>query len=167
MHFIIKSKRESPIHGYCIMYQAPLWLAKCTWFQVLSRPRQTLVHQEKAMFVLWPQSCISPMNSNVIYAGLFLFLSQSTGQSFSYLTLGITPGVTRQYLSRVDDGASSSIPILGGFRFGTSSMTNVYVSFFNRWYRIANKYPILCCVWQLPVYAHCMMAQKCNTRFRN
>ena len=39
--------------------------------------------------------------------------------------------------------------------------------FFNRWYRIANKYPILCCVWQLPVYAHCMVAQKRNTRFSN
>ena len=60
---------------------------------------------------------------------LFVSLTQSTGQYLSYLTLGITPGVTSQYLSRVDDGASSNIPIPGGFRFGTSSMTNVYVGF--------------------------------------
>ena len=55
------------------------------------------------------------------------FLTQPTGQYLSYLTLGVTPGVTRQYLPQVDDGASESIPIPGGFRFATSSMTNVYV----------------------------------------
>ena len=60
-------------------------------------------------------------------------LSTPTGQSFSYLTLGITPGVTTQYLPRVDDGASSSIPILGGFPFGASSMANLYVGL-NSWY---------------------------------
>ena len=60
---------------------------------------------------------------------LFVSLTQSTGQYLSYLTLGITPGVTRQFLPLVDDGASNSIPIPGGFRFGTSSMTNVYVGF--------------------------------------
>ena len=56
-------------------------------------------------------------------------LTQPTGQYLSYLTLGITPGVTRQYLPQVDDGASSNIPIPGGFRFGTSGMTNIYVGF--------------------------------------
>ena len=58
---------------------------------------------------------------------MMAFLTQPTGQYLSYLTLGVTPGVTRQNLPQVDDGASVSIPIQGGFRFGTSSMTNVYV----------------------------------------
>ena len=58
------------------------------------------------------------------------FLTQPTGQYLSYLTLGTTPGVTGRYLPQVDDGASSSIPIPGGFRFGTSSMTNVYVGIY-------------------------------------
>ena len=53
--------------------------------------------------------------------------SQPTGQYLSYLTLGVTPGATRQYVPQGDDSASGSIPIPGGFRFGTSSMTNVYV----------------------------------------
>ena len=53
--------------------------------------------------------------------------SQPTGQYLSYLSLGVTSGVTTQYLPQVDDGASGSIPIQRGFRFGTSRMTNVYV----------------------------------------
>ena len=58
---------------------------------------------------------------------MMAFLTQPTGQYLSYLTLGVTPGVTRQYVPQVDDDASASIPIPGGFRFGTSTMTSVYV----------------------------------------
>ena len=71
-----------------------------------------------------------PVQLSWILSDHVAFLTQPPGQYFSYLTLGITPGVTTQYLSRADDGASSSIPIPGGFRFGTSSMRNVYVGIY-------------------------------------
>ena len=152
------------------MYQAPLWLTKCSWFQVLSRTHQTLgrLHQGKALFVLWPQSCISPVNSVHIKAVLMrpMLDSFSTHRAILFLP---NPG----YHPWSDETVSSTSRwwCLQQYTYSRRiSLWNIQhekclCKFFNRWYWIANKCPIFCCVWQLPVYAHCMVAQKCNTRF--
>jgi len=44
-----------------------------------------------------------------------------------FLTLGSTSGVMRTYLQPSDDGASTTITIPGGFKFGNTTQTSVYV----------------------------------------
>ena len=46
-----------------------------------------------------------------------------------FLTLGSTSGVTRTYLQPSDDGASTTVTIPGGFEFGNTTQTSVYVRF--------------------------------------
>ena len=48
-------------------------------------------------------------------------------RAFPYLTLGITPGVIRTYFPSVVDGSSEAIFIPGGFPFGQSNQTTVFV----------------------------------------
>lgn len=55
-----------------------------------------------------------------------------------FLTLGVTPGVTRVLLSPADDGFSSAINITGGFRFGNTNETAVYVSLLSCLYNYYN-----------------------------
>jgi len=45
-----------------------------------------------------------------------------------FLALGATPGVTRIFLPKIDDGFSSAITITKGFLFGFTTETVVYVS---------------------------------------
>ena len=59
----------------------------------------------------------------------------------SFLTLGVTTGVASVSLPNVLDGASSAISIPGGFPFGDSIQTVVYVSF-----------TILCTLWHSSHY---------------
>jgi len=61
-------------------------------------------------------------------------LLQPPGDYLPFLTLGTTAGVARQYLPVVDDGASGSIFIPGGFHFGRTSKTVVYVSALAFWF---------------------------------
>ena len=44
-----------------------------------------------------------------------------------FLMLGATPGVSRTYFPSVADGSSQAIHIPGGFPFGQSNQTIVYV----------------------------------------
>ena len=46
----------------------------------------------------------------------------------SFLSLGATAGVSRVFLPSVDDGYSQAINIPGGFPYGSSNHTTVFVS---------------------------------------
>lgn len=56
-----------------------------------------------------------------------------------FLTLGVTPGVARVLLPPADDGFSSAVYINGGFRFGNTNETAVYVSLLSCLYNYYNK----------------------------
>ena len=58
-------------------------------------------------------------------------------RNLPYLTLGVTSGVTRSYLSSTADAISDELQIPEGFPFGSSRQTSVYVS---------------ACCWQLQQY---------------
>ena len=46
----------------------------------------------------------------------------------AYLSLGITPGVEREYVGHFDDGVSHAIHIPDGFPFGNFIHSSVYVN---------------------------------------
>ena len=46
---------------------------------------------------------------------------------FPYLTLGVTPNVSRIYFPSVIDGSSEAIHIPRGFPFGRSNQTTIFV----------------------------------------
>ena len=54
-----------------------------------------------------------------------MFLDQG---AFPYLTLGVTPNVSRTYFPSVVDGSSEAIHIPSRFPFGRSNQTTVFVS---------------------------------------
>lgn len=56
---------------------------------------------------------------------MYIFTAQN---ALPYLTLGITPSVSRTYFPSVVDGSSEAIYIPRGFPFGGSNQTTVYVN---------------------------------------
>ena len=91
----------------------------------------------------------------------WLCLLQPPGDYLPFLTLGTTAGVARQSLPVVDDGASESISIPGGFHFGRTSKTAVHVSILLRWYwfwqaNIASvcQYSVLYCIRSTQLTVH-------------
>ena len=59
---------------------------------------------------------------------LFTRATHLVGDYLTFLELGNTTGVTRTYIESVLDGSSSVITIPGGFPFGNTNQTSVYVS---------------------------------------
>ena len=77
----------------------------------------------------------------VNYGAWFFIYAATAAAPLQFLTLGVTPGVTRILLPFVDDGFSSAINITGGFRFGNTNETAVYVRLLSCFY---NDCRILC-----------------------
>ena len=67
----------------------------------------------------------------VNYGAWFFIYAATAAAPLQFLTLGVTPGAIRTLLPSVDDGFSSAINITGGFRFGNTNETAVYVRLFS------------------------------------
>ena len=68
------------------------------------------------------------MNEVLLCVNFDGFYAVTAAAPLQFLTLGVTPGVTRVLLPPLDDGFSSAINITGGFRFGNTNETAVHVS---------------------------------------
>ena len=57
-----------------------------------------------------------------------IYLPPSDSKSLQFISLGVTTGATQINFPSSDDVASNAISITGGFPFGRTTQTSVYVS---------------------------------------